>query len=52
MMKSHTRLNLKPDAGVDDLGRIPADVEPGGDDGENAGGVAEAVGQQVAEIGP
>ena len=44
-------LNLQADAGVEDLGRIPADVEAGANDREDAGDMEKAVGQQVADVG-
>ena len=43
------RLGLQADAGVHDLGRFPAEVKSGGDDGEHAGDVAELVGQKIAD---
>ena len=44
-------LRLKADGVADDLGRFPAEVESGGDDGEDAGNVEELIGQKIADVG-
>jgi len=45
------RLRLETNAGIQDVGRFPTEVESRRDHGEDAGDMQELIGQKIADVG-